>query len=395
MGEELRLERLILSRRGSRTPQSRSFGFFVCGDSSLNDLRYMQRALDLAVKGRGHVSPNPLVGAVIVRDNHVIGEGWHQHYGGPHAEINAIDSAGGPAECKGADLFLTLEPCSHYGKTPPCVEAVIEAGFRRVVVASVDPNPEVNGRSISMMMNAGIKVDVGLYEDKSRRMNEIFFKYITTRMPFVLLKAAITVDCKIADANGHSNWITGEQSRAYVHKLRSHYDAVVIGGETARIDNPHLTVRHIEGRDPYRIVLHDAKYLDKNLCLFRKNDDNRTIIAVPPQKADFYKDHNAIIWEIEPYEDGGISLPRLLMKAGREKISSILLEGGSRLFSAFMKRKFVDKIMIGISPKILGTGLLAFNDLGIDSLSHAIEIRDPSYKRRGDDIWVTGYPIWI
>jgi diaminohydroxyphosphoribosylaminopyrimidine deaminase / 5-amino-6-(5-phosphoribosylamino)uracil reductase len=358
----------------------------------VDETKLMQMALDLAEKGRGYVSPNPLVGAVIKKDGRIVGEGYHQQYGEPHAEINAIKDAGD--NCKDATLYVTLEPCSHEGKTPPCVDAIIEAGFEHVIIATVDPNPLTNGKSISKMMNAGIKVDVGIMEEQARRQNEAFFKYITTNMPFVTVKIAQTLDSLIADERGHSNWITCEESRTFVHKLRAGSDAILIGGHTAAIDNPQLNVRHIVGRDPYRIVLHSKNESYENLRLVNKNEDGKTIIACSPEDAAKYSGNNIKIWEIDTYNDGRLNLSKLLIRAGKEKISSILVEGGGQLFTSFLKRKLVDKIYFAIAPKILGNGVPSISNLGIDTLEHSIEITDARYKHEGDDVWIFGYPIW-
>jgi diaminohydroxyphosphoribosylaminopyrimidine deaminase/5-amino-6-(5-phosphoribosylamino)uracil reductase len=359
----------------------------------VDDIKLMQRAFDLAKKGRGRVSPNPLVGAVILKDGKVIGEGYHQFFGGPHAEINAIKTAS--ESCEDATLYVTLEPCANEGKTPPCVTSVISAKFKRVVIATADPNPQTNGRSISRMLDAGIEVDVGILEENARKQNEIFFKYITTGMPFVILKAAQTLDSMIADTTGHPKWITSEESRKFVHAMRSQVDAILIGARTAQIDNPRLTVRHIEGQDPYRIILQDRTDLPPDLHLFKDNDDNRTIIAAPENEDDIQNHtQNAIFWSVDSYEDGTLNLTSLLIKAGNQQISSILVEGGSLVFTSFLKRKLVDKIFIAVSPKILGAGTPAFRDLGIDTLEHAIQLTDIEYLRKGEDIWISGYPLW-
>ncbi len=353
----------------------------------------MRRALALAEKGRGYVSPNPMVGAVIVKDGHIVGEGYHQRYGEAHAEINAIRDA--HDNTRDATLYITLEPCAHHGQTPPCVDAVINAGFRRVVVATADPNPKTNGRSISRMMDCGIQVDLGVMEEEARRQNEVFFKYITTEMPFVILKAAQTLDGRISDGSGQLKWITGEESLRFVHELRAGADAIVIGARTAIMDNPQLTVRHIEGPDPFRIVLQDNSDLPEHLFIFDKNDDNRTIIATPENERE-YRAHaqNAIIWSIDAYENGMLNLAKLLMRAGKERITSILVEGGSMVFSSFLKHKFVDKIYFAIAPKILGTGIPTCVDLGISEVEHSIRLDHVDYFRKGEDIWVSGYPIW-
>jgi len=356
--------------------------------------KFMNRAFELAENGRGNVAPNPLVGAVIVKDNLIIGEGYHKKYGELHAEINAINDAGSD-NYKDTILYVTLEPCFHEGKTPPCVDAVIEAGFKKVVIAILDPNPLTNGRSVSKMLDAGLEVEVGVGEDQALKQNEVFFKYITTGMPFIIMKVAQTLDSKIADDNKHSHWITGDRSRAFVHKMRFHYDAVMIGGGTAIVDNPRLTVRHVEGKDPYRIVLHSRAGLNQELLLLSKNEDKRTIVVTPPGNTTEYKKIDGLtVWEVDKYENGWINLSSLFIKAGKEKISSILIEGGSRLFSSLLKRKLVDKLFIAIAPKIMGGGISALNDLGIDTLNHSIELNEIRYVQRGNDIWVSGYPVW-
>ena len=360
----------------------------------MDELGLMKKALELAEKGNGSVSPNPMVGAVIVKDGQIIGEGYHRKYGEAHAEINAINQAGAE-NCKNAVLFVTLEPCAHEGKTPPCVEAVIKAGFHRVIIGMTDPNPLTDGRSISKMMEAGIKVDVGVMEAEVHRQNEAFIKYITSGMPFVTIKIAQTVDARIADINNQSHWITGEKSRQFVHKLRHQADAILIGGRTALLDNPSLTVRHVEGTDPYRIILSTRETLPENLKIFAKNDDQRTIVASTSELiAEYNKIDNLKIWQIDKYESGRLNLGQVLIKAAKEKIANILVEGGSRLFSEMLKRKFVDKVYISIAPRILGEGVPAFEKLGIDSIEHSIELTNIDYSQKGDDVWMMGYPVW-
>ena len=354
----------------------------------------MKKALELAAKGCGCVSPNPMVGAIILKDGQIIGEGYHRRYGEAHAEINAINQAG-VENCKGATLFVTLEPCAHEGKTPPCVDAVIKAGFQRVVIAMTDPNPLTDGRSVSKLMEAGIRVDVGVLEEEARNLNEAFIKYITTGMPFVTVKIAQTVDARIADINNQSHWITGEKSRQFVHKLRHKADAILIGGRTAVLDNPSLTVRHVEGNDPYRIILSTTEPLPDHLKIFAKNDDKKTIVVSTPELLPEYnKIENLTVWQIDKYENGRLNLGQLLIRAAKEKIANILVEGGSRLFSEVLRHKFVDKIYISIAPRILGQGIPALDNLGIDSIEHSIELADIDYTQKGKDVWMMGYPVY-
>jgi diaminohydroxyphosphoribosylaminopyrimidine deaminase/5-amino-6-(5-phosphoribosylamino)uracil reductase len=232
-------------------------------------------------------------------------------------------------------------------------------------------------------------------EDEAREQNEVFFKFIPSGLPFVTLKIAQTVDARIADEAGHSHWITGEESRRFTHQLRHFHDAVMVGGHTAVVDNPQLTVRHVEGNNPLRIILAGREQLPPQIKLFCNNDDDRTIIAVSAQKAERSGlPGNVRIWEIDSYEDGHINIAKLLLRAGREKISSILVEGGSRLFSEFIRRKFVDKIYVGIAPRIIGGGIPAFQELGINTLEHSVEIVRHKHFVKGDDLWLCGYPCW-
>ena len=240
------------------------------------DESYIQLTIEIAKKGEGSVSPNPLVGCVIIKDNRIIGAGYHQKFGEDHAEINAINSSAESLE--GSTLYVNLEPCSHFGKTPPCVDRIIKEKVKRVVIGTLDINPLVSGNGVKALKKAGIEVKVGVLEKECIELNKFFFKFITNKLPYVTLKAAQTLDGMIADKNNYSEWISSSESRKYVHWLRARYDAVLIGSETARIDNPKLTVRMVEGRNPYRVVLDSSLKLKSDLNLFKINSDNKTIV---------------------------------------------------------------------------------------------------------------------
>ncbi|MCJ7552329.1 MAG: bifunctional diaminohydroxyphosphoribosylaminopyrimidine deaminase/5-amino-6-(5-phosphoribosylamino)uracil reductase RibD, partial [Ignavibacteriaceae bacterium] len=238
------------------------------------DESYIQLTLEIAKRGIGKVSPNPLVGCVITKNDKIIGAGFHTKYGDDHAEISAINSS--RENLEGSTFYVNLEPCSHYGQTPPCVDRIIQEKIKRVVIGTLDVNPLVSGKGVRKLKDAGIEVKVGVLEKECEDLNKFFFKFINKKLPFVTLKAAITLDGKIADINSHSEWISSPESRRYVHSLRNKYDAVLIGLNTAMIDDPQLTVRHVEGRNPWRIILDSKLELPTDLKIFQKNNDKRT-----------------------------------------------------------------------------------------------------------------------
>lgn len=358
-----------------------------------DDDRYMRIVLDLAAEASGLVSPDPLVGAVVVKDGEIVGRGNYSKYGAPHAEAVALRDAGERAV--GATVYTNLEPCCHHGKNPPCADALIAAGVKRVVSSISDPNPKVNSGGIEKLREAGIDVEIGLLEDEAREINEVFLKYITTRMPFVVLKLAQTLDGRIAQENGKPGHITSEESRREVHRLRAQYDAVMVGANTVRIDNPELTVRHIDGRNPKRIVVAGARPIPPDSRLFRDDNRKNTIVACTSDTVNLYEDlEDVTIWEIEKDRGGNLSLIKLLMKIGVERISSVLLEGGSVLASAFIRRKLIDKLHVFTAPVILGSGLPSVTDIGPSSLDRALRLARTSVKTSGDDCWIVGYPEW-
>ena len=351
----------------------------------------MKLALRLARKGEGKVSPNPMVGAVIVNNCKIVGSGYHQKFGEPHAEINALNQAGKKA--KGGILYLNLEPHSFYGKTPPCTDSIIKAGIKEVFCSMLDPNPKVNGKGIKRLRDEGIKVNLGLLEDEARRLNEVYLKYMTTRMPFVILKVAQSLDGKIATPTGDSKWITSEDARDYVHRLRVKVDAVLVGSNTISKDDPELTIHKQRGENPWRIILTAKGDVPPDYRIIRNNKDRKTII-VTSKLTPSLKGCGAEIWEIRKNRSGGIDLPEFLKKAGQQGVASILVEGGKEIFTSFLKERLVDKFYYFLSPKIIGEGLDTFGDLQIERMKGSLKLKEITFKKFSKDYLLVGYPDW-
>ena len=343
------------------------------------DESYIQLTIEIAKKGEGSVSPNPLVGCVITKDNRIIGAGYHQKFGEEHAEINAINSATETLE--GSTLFVNLEPCSHHGKTPPCVDRIIEEKIKRVVIGTLDVNPVVSGNGVRKLKKAGIDVKVGVLEKECLELNKFFFKNIAKKIPYITLKAAQTLDGMIADKNHYSEWISSASSRKYVHSLRSKYDAVLIGARTAKIDDPKLTVRLVEGRNPYRIILDSGLKLNSDLKLFKMNDDKKTILVTTTEnqlKRNKIAKFNGLGVEIifvKKNKNGRIDLLSLMKKLSKKGIASVLVEGGGKTFSSFVKQDLFDDILLFVSPKILGEGIKTFSELSYKNLKRALKLK--------------------
>ena len=365
------------------------------------DEKYMSIALELAARGRGKVSPNPMVGAVVVKEGRIIGRGYHEKAGTPHAEVHALNEAGDKA--KGATLYVTLEPCCHYGKTPPCSRRVIASGVSRVVVAVEDPNPKVCGGGIKELRQAGIEVTMGVLEEEARRLNEAFFKYITTGLPFVILKAAASMDGKIATRRGDSRWITGEKAREYGHYLRSIVDAVLVGVGTLIADDPQLNTRLIPQEknmgDPRRIILDSRARVPLEAKVIKENAD-KTIIAVtsgaPESKVEQLRQQGVTVWRLSA-EEGRVSLPDLLKRLGEEKITSVLVEGGGEVNASFLSQKLVDKINLFIAPKIIG-GKEApswVGGKGVERLAECSPWKMHDMKQLGEDLLLEFYPLGV
>lgn len=333
------------------------------GQNLSTEEMYMFRCLELANKGVGYVSPNPLVGSVIVKDGQTIGEGYHEKYGSAHAEINAINDAKTKGfNLEGSELYVNLEPCSHTGKTPPCANAIAAEGISKVYIGIQDPYEEVNGGGIKILQDAGIEVKVDILKEQCEEINKFFITFVTKNRPYVSLKIAQSIDGIIALKNHESKWITGEESRKYVHYLRSIYDGVLVGKNTAKHDNPSLDVRAAEGRNPYRIIIDKANDLDRNLNIFQK-DDNKTILITSVSSAE---PNTKEVW-LESKD--GFKIEDILKKLYELNIASVMVEGGAYTFSSFLKSGLYDDIYFFVAPKILGEGIRTFNDLGIDSLN--------------------------
>lgn len=361
--------------------------------SIIDDEKYMKIALELAKKGVGKVNPNPLVGAVIVKAGRIIGEGYHEYYGQAHAERNAVKNA--REDVEGSTIYVTLEPCSHYGKTPPCVDLLIEKKFKRVVIGMLDPNPLVCGKSIEKLKKNNIETAVGIKEKECREMNEVFLKYITSNIPFVILKCGTSLDGKIATVSGESKWITNDKAREDGRKLRNKLSSIMVGVNTIIADNPKLTSRIAGGRDPFRIIV-DSNLrtpLDSNVI---QNDDNKTIIACT-KNADKNKKKKLIhagvkVIEVEE-ENNRVNLKKLLIELGKEKIDSILIEGGGTLNFSALEEKIVDKVRFYIAPKIIGgersRGSISGN--GFKTLKDAVKLKDIVVEQIDDNFMIEGY----
>lgn len=351
---------------------------------------YMKVAVALAKKGVGRTSPNPAVGAVVVKNRNIIGRGYHKKAGLPHAEVYALQQAGKRA--KGADLYITLEPCNHYGRTPPCTDSIIRAGIKKVFVGMKDPNPLVSGKGIQRLKKAGIKVKAGLDEKKCRGINEAYIKYITTKTPLVTLKLASTLDGKIAASSGDSKWITGTASRKHVHKMRSVNDAVMVGIGTVLRDNPELTTRLVKGENPVRIVVDSALRIPMHAKVL---DDQRGSVLIATtkmgmsEKVKRLKAKGAEVLVL-PVKDNGVDLRELMTELGKREITSVMMEGGARLAASALRQGVVDKVALFYAPKIVGQeGLSMIGELGIKKLTHALNLKNMSCTKLGDDILLT------
>jgi diaminohydroxyphosphoribosylaminopyrimidine deaminase/5-amino-6-(5-phosphoribosylamino)uracil reductase len=358
------------------------------------DIRFMHRALELAEKGWGKTSPNPMVGAVVVKRGQVVGEGYHRKAGDDHAEVVALKKARG--EARGATVYVSLEPCCHTGRTGPCTKALIDASVKRVVYALKDPNPTVSGKGGRCLRKAGISVTANVLRNEATRLNEIYIHNQRYGRPFITLKLAQTLDGRIATSTGDSHWISGPQSRRMVHHLRAGADAVVVGMGTVRTDNPALTVREVRGNDPYRVVLSSSAGMPPQSQLFSNNRDFKTILATTERALRRHtsgqKSNNLIYWSIKSNGRGRLDLFDFVRQAADFGITSILVEGGSLLATSFIKAGLVDKYIVFVAPKLVGSGINAIGELAIRRLSDAIEFEQSSFDTVGDDLVFSGYP---
>lgn len=360
----------------------------------LSDIDYMKRALELAAKGRGRTSPNPMVGAVVVKSGRVIAEGYHRQAGRDHAEVVALNQAGRRA--RGSTMYVTLEPCCHIGCTGPCTEAIILGGVARVVYASADPNPVVGGKGDRALRRAGVKVERGLLRAEAETLNEAYHAFHLNRRPFVTLKMAQTLDGRIATATGDSQWISSPRSLKLAHQMRAENDAVMVGMGTVRSDNPALTVRLVKGKNPYRIVVGGRGKIPADSQVFLKNSDLKTILAAPArilEQFTFRKRWRGLVcWEIGCDRTGRLDLPDLMRKAVVFGVQSILVEGGSALATSLLGARLVDKLVLVVAPKMIGEGIAAIGDLGIRKLADGIRLKRLSVQQLGADTILVGYP---
>jgi diaminohydroxyphosphoribosylaminopyrimidine deaminase/5-amino-6-(5-phosphoribosylamino)uracil reductase len=361
----------------------------------MNDEKWMKRSLRLAEKGRGRTSPNPMVGAVLVKNGQVVGEGYHARAGEAHAEILALRQAG--EEARGSTLYINLEPCIHYGKTHPCAPAVIEAKVRRVVIGMEDPNPLVTGRGLKSLKKAGLDVEVGVLEKECRRLNEAFCKYILKKEPFVILKVAATLNGKIATREGDSKWISGETSRHFVHRMRDQVDGVVVGIGTVLKDDPQLTARIKKGRDPYRIILDSRLRIPEDAQVVGSSP-SKTIIATTElaarDKIERLEKKGVRILILDS-KQGRVDLKNCLSKLGEMGMMSLLVEGGSQVNGSFLDEGLIDKILFFLSPKLIGDreALGIFGGSGKANLKEALPLDELRIRRIGEDILIEGYLI--
>lgn len=360
---------------------------------SVIDEKYMAIALELAEKGRGRVEPNPMVGAVLVKNGDILGRGYHHAFGEAHAEIHAIKEGG--VNCKGATLYISMEPCAHYGKTAPCADAIIGAGIKRVVTSVIDPNPITSGKGIQKLKAAGIEIKIGVMEAQSRKLNASFFKLMQEGLPYVILKWAMSLDGKIATYTGDSQWITSEESRKYVHQIRGQMDGIMVGINTVLRDNPLLTCRIEGGRNPKRIIVDSNALLPLDSRLLKTIHEGEIIVTVSKNAQ-----HNRIE-KLEQFgckiiqtndNNGRVDLRELFQRLGEMKLTNVLVEGGGRIITSIIEERLVDKVMVFIAPIIIG-GIDAKTPVlgkGVDKVCEALKINDVMVKRFSNDTIIEG-----
>lgn len=353
-----------------------------------SDELLMEKCIELANKGRGFVSPNPLVGSVIVKEGKIIGKGFHKKYGESHAEVNAVnDAKKNGYNLMNSAVYVNLEPCSHLGKTNSCADLLVTEQVAKVVIGMKDPYEKVNGKGIKKLKKAGIEVITGILKDECKELNKFFIKYVTQKLPYVSLKIAQSIDGKIALNNYKSKWITCDESRKYVHQLRSEYDVILIGKNTAKYDNPSLTVRDVHGRTPYRIVIDKDSTLPVNLKLFTDEAKERTFVIKGISKKSLTEIYSKNIIRVKEKEQK-LVLKDILKKFYSLNISSVLVEGGANLYSQFAKTDLLDDIYLFIAPKIIGKGISSFNDFEISKLNEAKNLSFGYSKSFGKDLLI-------
>ena len=356
----------------------------------VEDEKWMRRALGLARRGEIRASPNPLVGAVIVRDGRIIGEGWHRCCGQDHAEIEALKTA--RESVAGATVYVTLEPCCHHGKTPPCVERLLAARPGRVVAGTIDPNPLVAGKGMAALKRGGVATTVGVLARECERLNERFFTFMRTGLPFVTVKFAQSLDGRIATAAGSSRWISSEATLRFAHRLRAIHDGILVGAGTVHQDDPALTVRLVRGPNPLRIVLAGNRPFPAASRIFQTNAFTRTLLVVAGAEPAGgllrpAGQEGLEVLSLAPDPEGRVPLPALLRALGKRNLTSLLVEGGSAVITAFLRQGLADRLVAVTAPKILGEGVPAVGDLGIRDVGDALALRDVRLFRRGPD-WI-------
>lgn len=350
----------------------------------------MKSALRQAEKGSGKVSPNPLVGAVIVKNGKIIGKGYHRKFGGNHAEVNAIESC--TESPSGSDMYVTLEPCSHHGKTPPCVERIIEEKIKRVYIGNIDPSPHASGRGVNILRSNGIEVFTGICEYECRVTNEPFFYTLENKTPYIVLKVATSIDGCIATVSNDSKWITNEKSRKKVHSLRNTYDAIMVGKNTVLSDDPQLTVRSVKGRNPVRIVVDEFLSLDTKHKVFDRSAQVIIITStdIEPSKETYYKSRGISLVKAE-MTDGLLNLRSAFTQIYKTGIRSIMVEGGGEIHSYILNNRLAQRAHIFIAPKLIGSGRTYFSGSGFNKISDSIELDVISQKKLGVDIFIDAY----
>lgn len=352
---------------------------------------YMRRALELAEQGMGHTSPNPMVGCVVVKDGQIVAEGFHERYGQYHAERNALSRC--KEDVTGADLYVTLEPCCHQGKTPPCTEIIMERGIGRVFVGAMDPNPKVAGKGVAILKNHGIQVETGILEKECLELNEIFFHYIQTGLPFIAMKYAMTLDGKIAAFTGDSKWVTGEEAREHVHMLRKKYSAIMVGIGTVLADNPMLNCRIEEGVNPLRIVCDSHLRIPLDCQLVQTAGDIPTVVAYASGDEEKQeKLREAGIELIHADEDGRVDFKEVMKQLGEKGIDSVLIEGGGTLHGTVLKSGMVKRVYCYVAPKLIGgkEAKAPVEGEGFPRMREALEIEALDILKLGRDICISG-----
>jgi diaminohydroxyphosphoribosylaminopyrimidine deaminase / 5-amino-6-(5-phosphoribosylamino)uracil reductase len=354
----------------------------------MTDEQYMKLALKLAAKGRGYTSPNPMVGAVIVKHGRIIGQGYHQCCGQNHAEVNAIDGA--KENVAGATLYVTLEPCCHYGKTPPCTDKIIKNKIGRVVIGAADSNPLVASRGIACLQNAGVDIATGVLENECRMLNEVFFHYMETGLPFVTVKYAQTLDGRIATAAGNSQWISSPASLKFAHQLRAEHDAILVGRGTVLHDNPSLTVRNVQGRNPLRIIMDSSLAISTGAGVMQNPSQAPTWVVTTKNDSDprfqIMQSAGAELITVDADMENHADLKKLLLVLAARNISSVLIEGGAQIITSALKNNLVNRLVAIIAPKIIGKGIEAVGDLGIRSLGDAKLLSVHKVIKKGADV---------